>query len=113
MYQICVAAFVIGCIALPFSNQITGPIRGGSTLGSDHASQGVSGFGSSSGWEQNQTVFGHVDPELNGTAANSTDYCDSSGQEYVVGVNDNSIERVPFAIWSVLISINLLIFLSK
>ena len=113
MYQICVAAFVIGCIALPFSNQITGPIGGSNALGSDHTSHGASGFGSGSRWEHNQTVFGHVEPELNDTADNSTDYCDSSGQVYAVGVNDNSIERVPIAVWSVLISISLLIFFSK
>lgn len=102
--QFGISIFVICYMLLPFSNRITGPIS--SSAGgpcSSNTTENMSVFsGSGSGIFENETL------NLNG----STDYCGTEDFD-TIGVNENSVARVPIRVWLMLISIMFLLVISR
>lgn len=107
--QVSILVFIISCVCIPFSNKITGPISGTDTVSTSQNTSLFSGSGSGGGW--NLSLIQNVTQELN-TTLNSTDYCNTV-QEDVIGVNENSIKRVPITVWLVLITFVLLMVVSR
>ena len=96
--QFGVIIFIICCIVLPFSNRITGPIT------SAEAANDTSNFSGSGS--------GNITLDLNTTDLNSTLYC-GDDQEDLIGVNPDSIKRVPIQVWAVLITVMVLIVVGR
>ena len=107
--QFSTVVFVISCICIPFSNQITGPIGGTDAVSTSQNASLFSGSGSGSGWDL--SLIQNVTQELN-TTLNSTDYCNNVLGD-VRGVNENSIKRVPIIVWLVLLTFVLFMVMSR
>ena len=76
-FQVGVLLFGTVCVLIPFSNKISGPVPGSST------SSNVTDLWSGSG------------------SGNSTDFCGDDSDDGV-GVNEDSMERIPYYIWLLL-----------
>lgn len=74
--------FVFGCLLLPWSNTITGPIQEEEVM----AGESGSGNESGSGVSLNETI---------------TDYCGRSADES--SINENSVKRIPAKVWAILL----------
>lgn len=102
--QFGISIFVVCYMLLPFSNRITGPIS--STSGPCSNTTGnLSVFsGSGSGIFEDETL------NLNGSTG--VNYCGSEDYD-AIGVNENSVMRVPLRVWAMLISIMVLLVISR
>ena len=94
----CVICFFI----LPFSSHITGPIGGpaeelctSNTSSTPPSSESVFSSGSGGG-------------ALSG--GNSTQFC---GLEYEIGVNEDSVARIPLRVWAMLLAVMALLVISR
>ena len=108
--------FFIACyLILPFSNRITGPISsptsgpcseggGGGDVNSSSSESIFSGSGSGGGGG------GPFDNYSNTTNDSSTSYC---SVDYEIGVNHNSIQRVPLRVWTFLFVLMVLLVISR
>ena len=89
---------------LPFSNRITGPIEPQDPLCLNATSNSSSSIFSGSGSGSGSGVF------ENATDTNSTAYCEIDD---VIGVNENSIKRVPISVWLILLAVMCLLVISR
>ena len=89
-FQIALIALAAGCVFLPFSNRITGPIP---------AAMNVSDTGLGSGDIMNYNTSYHDKNITN--LANGTSFCE--GFQKTDLVNENSVKRVSLSIWVTLI----------
>lgn len=104
--QLGITIFIVCYMLLPFSNRITGSVDTSpdGPCGNNTSADSLPGSGSGSGIFNNTTV------DLNATDANSTQYCTV---DYEIGVNDNSITRVPLRVWSLLLFVMTLLVMSR
>lgn len=98
--QFGISMFVVCYMLLPFSNRITGPIS--SSAGgpcSSNTTGNVSIFsGSGSGIFENETL--------------NLNYCGTEDFD-TIGVNENSVRRVPIRVWLMLISLMVLLVIAR
>ena len=105
--QLGIAISTACTIVLPFSSRIAGPLSGSANGPCNNGSSPTVFSGSGSG---GSGIFDTATLDLNATDANSTQYCQI---DYVIGVNDNSIARLPFRVWIVLLSVMILLVVSR
>ena len=93
---------------LPFSNKITGPIS--SPTGGPCSADNNSSSSSSSSLFSGSGSGSVFDNSSNFTDTNSTDFCEMG---YEIGVNENSISRVPLKVWAILLTVMVLLAISR
>lgn len=81
--RIMTLVFVAGIVLTPFSNSFTGPIS------SNQSSVSTGAEGSGDEWSDSWA----------GSGLNSTDYCSEDVASINAVVNENSITRLPWAVW--------------
>jgi MFS family permease len=102
--QFGILVFIVCYMLLPFSNRITGPIEPQDPLCLNATSNSSSSIFSGSGSGSGSGVF------ENATDTNSTAYCEIDD---VIGVNENSIKRVPISVWLILLAVMCLLVISR
>ena len=104
--QMGISIFIVCYMLLPFANRITGPVDTSpdGPCGNGTSADDLSGSRSGSGILDNATL------DLNATDSNSTQYCTV---DYEIGVNENSIVRVPLRVWALLLFVMTLLVMSR
>lgn len=89
-FLIALIALAAGCVFLPFSNTITGPIPAAMNASDTGLGSGDMNYNNASHYYNNVTIL-----------ANGTSFCE--GFQKTDLVNENSVKRVPLSVWVTLI----------